>query len=85
MATSVTKTVTPETPVLLATGLKSIIVYNMGPYPIFLGGPSVTEDDGYPLPAGSNLAPPVSLLTLESLYAIAQSGTSDVRVLSYQG
>jgi len=74
----------------IASGAKHIVVQNLGPYAIFLGGSGVDEASGVQVNPDQGLFPvPVGLLSLENLYAIAVSAagsnTSDVRVLSYAG
>lgn len=85
MATSVKKTLDPETAQVLATGLKSVRVQNLGPYPVWIGGSGVSTENGYSLPAGSAEVFALDLAGLESLYGISESGNSDVRVLTTTG
>lgn len=85
MAASAAYTVTPSSVTSLATGVKSVSIHNLGPYMIFLGGATVTSDNGLPVPSGTSYNPSGSLIALETIYAISVSGDSDVRVLTLNG
>ncbi len=59
-------------------GRRSVIVYNNGSVTVYLGGSDVTTTTGLPLPAGT---PYSADLASADLYAIAASGTADIRVM----
>ncbi len=81
MAQASSKTVTPSSPISLATGPTIARVDNLGPYAVYLGGSGVTTGAGYKLPAGEK-ASDIKLATLEQVYAISEDGDAEVRVLT---
>lgn len=86
MAASAQFTVTPSTPVQLAMGVKGVLIQNLGPYPLWIGAAGVTVGAGFSVPAGSPaVSVPLTLATLETVYAISESGDTDVRVLTTTG
>lgn len=80
MAASVSKTVTESVPVSLATGVKSVIIYNQGPYMIWIGGSDVSVEKGIKLQNQERIELPLG--SLEQVYAIAEGGDADVRVFT---
>jgi len=62
-----------------ATNRRSILIQNQGPLSVFIGDASVTTSNGYELAlkAGVEFAMGES----QTLYAIASSGTQNVRIL----
>lgn len=86
MAASTKTTLTPSAAALLATGLKSCIIQNLGPYPVWIGGSNVSAANGLSLPAtGTPMAFDLGLGLAEGIYGISESGDSDVRVLTTVG
>lgn len=89
MATSRSVSVTTsatrlDTPGQAAIGVESarqaLAVYNAGSVTIYLGGSDVTSANGIPVTAGQHYAV-AGLTQADALYAIAASGSQDVRVL----
>jgi len=90
MASSANFAINGNSASVIATGAKHVVVQNLGPYAIYLGGSAVSESNGLQINPDQGLFQvPIGLLTLENLYAIAaasaEENTSDVRVLSYTG
>lgn len=54
-------------------------LYNNGSATVYLGGPSVTTAEGYPLGVGEHLA--LDLERVDRLFGIVATGTVEVRVL----
>lgn len=59
--------------------LASVAVCNNGSAIVYIGGSDVTDEEGYPLGPGQHLGIEVS--HGEGVYAVAATGTQDVRVL----
>lgn len=76
---------------LVSSGLKRVLIQNLGGFFIYVGPSGVTASDGIRV-SPYDAAPftlPITLATLETLYAIADpaagAATTDVRVLTYLG
>jgi hypothetical protein len=89
VANSTVFSVGAAAPVNLGTGLKNVLIRNMGPYRIYLGGSGVTDATGIEISSGDHGLPAIGLAALESIFAIAASDAGDVmtevRVLNYLG
>ena len=72
-----------DTPVLLlsiSTGRKRVVVRNLADVRIYLGGVTVTADDGFPLDPGETFR--TSTVSPEDpLYAVTQGHEAEVAVL----
>lgn len=72
-----------DEPQQIASGLKTFTVQNLGSYPVWIGGSGVTAANGFSLPATAvPFTVQVDLGIGEALYAVSESGPSDVRVLT---
>ena len=67
---------------LVSDNRSSVFVVNYGSYPLFVGGPDVTADNGFPIPAAvpSDLTP-VDIRGQDDLYGITYGGDTEVRLL----
>lgn len=77
-AVTVTSAVT-SLPTSNLTYRRSLIVYNNSANTIYIGGSDVTVNNGLPVPA-SSYSPPVDAGMNMDLYAVAASGSNNVRV-----
>jgi hypothetical protein len=62
-----------------ATNRRSILIQNQGPLSVYIGGASVTTANGYELALKAGVE--FAIGESQTLYAIAASGTQNVRVL----
>lgn len=59
---------------------EGVLIYNdASVITVFVGGPTVDEDNGIPIVAGASLS--LDMVSGEKLYAISASGTPIIRIL----
>ena len=89
MAIAATRPTMTTTPTLISGGGetdflpgRSIAVFNPGPVTVLLGGPDVSEDEGYPLAA--LMTATADLERGDQLYGLVASGDDDQAVNALQ-
>ncbi len=82
LSTSVTVDDSPTAlPAISLSDRKRLLIYNLDPKTLYIGGSGVTESTGLPVPSG--LFQPFHLFPIGSaqLFGIYPSGSGDVRVM----
>lgn len=59
-------------------GRRKLMVFNLGPQPVFVGHSGINTSNGYPIPSGGEKL--FDVLAYGGLFAVS-TGTSDVRTL----
>lgn len=62
---------------VMSIGSGPMLIKNLGPDPLYIGGSDVSEETGFPIAIGET----VSMLYTNSASSVVSGGTSDMRIL----